>query len=102
MGDLYREQALTALFQALDVDHHGSIAGDKLIDSIQLLDLDEESEPLRTAAADISAVLREDMTCDQFLEVRQDPLIPTAPHRFSQRCRVASSHSSTFPARSVL
>ena len=99
MGDLYREQALTALFQALDVDHHGSIAGDKLIDSIQLLDLDEESEQLRTAAAHISAVLREDMTCDQFLEVRQNA---TAPHRFSQRSRVASSRSSTFPARSVL
>ena len=78
MGDLYREQALTALFQALDVDHHGSIAGDKLIDSIQLLDLDEESEQLRTAAADISAVLREDMTCDQFLEVRQNAL-PSSP-----------------------
>jgi len=86
MGDMYREQTLMAIFHALDVDSNGAIQGGELIDRIELLDLG----PLRTAGAQLSAVLRDGMTLDQFLEVSCCP-DTVAPPSTAQRGRESVS-----------
>ena len=61
----YRTDGLTEVFDMLDVDSNGAIEGQQLIDRIELLDLGD----LRTAGAQISALLTSGMTREDFIEV---------------------------------